>query len=429
MFPVLVLAAAALFGQQPSTASAATLDARKAEVSRLVRRLDAAQLAQREAAEQELIALGPAILAYLPAPDAAESAEVQQRLGRIRLVLQRRLAESSAQATVVTLQAKSMPLAAVLAEIARQTGNPLHDSRRQLGQTQDDPRISVHFVKTPFWQALDAALDQAGLDVYPYAQQGGLSLVARTSRDRRRARRAAYTGPFRIEPTGVDARRSLRDPASAALRLTLEVSWEPRIHPINIKQRLADLEAFDERGHPLLGGGERGELEASIQPLDTAKEFQLSLPLPPRDVRRIASLKGRLTALLPGREETFRFNDLAKARNVEQRVAGATVVLEGVRRNHQQWEVRILVRFDRAAGALESYRGWIFQNEAYLESPQGKPIRCGPPETTRQTDTEVGLAYSFNVPGSLDGYQFVYRTPVSIVATGFDYELRGIELP
>jgi hypothetical protein len=41
----------------------------------------------------------------------------------------------------------------------------------------------------------------------------------------------------------------------------------------------------------------------------------------------------------------------------------------------------------------------------------------------------MGLAYAFQVPGSLAGYTFVYRTPVSIVSAGFDYELRGIALP
>jgi hypothetical protein len=407
---------------QPLPAGQAALE--PAEVRRLVRRLDSAQLAQREAAEQALIALGPAVLEHLPATTAPASAEVQQRLGRIRLVLQRRQAESTAQPARVTLDAQAMPLAQMLAEICRQTGNPLLDTRAGVSA----PPLSVRFANTPFWEALDKTLDLAGADLYPYGQRG-LSLVARTNSDARRSGRAAYSGPLRIEPTSLDARRNLRHPAASTLRLTLEVCWEPRLHPINIKHRLADLEAFDEQGRRLTTGREPGELEASIQPSDVAKEFQLSLPLPPRSVRQIARLKGRLQALLPGREETFRFGDLGRAAHVEQRVAGVTVTLEGVRRDGEQHEVRILVRFDRTADALESYRGWIFHNEARLEDPQGKPLRPATFETTRQTDKEIGLAYVFQVSGPLDGYQFVYRTPVSILATTFDYELRGIDLP
>jgi len=416
------LVVALLVWAQPTPTGEAALQ--PTEVRRLVRRLDSAQLAQREAAEQALIALGPAVLEHLPAATASASAEVQQRLGRIRLVLERRLAESTAQPARVTLEVQAMPLDRVLAELSRQTGNRLVDTRVGVSAAP----ISVRFVNTPFWEALDQTLDLAGADLYPYGQRG-LSIIARTSLDARRVGRAAYCGPLRIEPTSVDARRNLRHAAASTLRLTLEVSWEPRIHPINIKHRLADLEAFDEHGQRLTTGREPGELEALIQPADMAKEFQLSLPLPPRSVRQIAVLKGRLQALLPGREEAFRFGDLGRAANVEQRVAGATVTLEGVRRSGSQHEVRILVRFDRTAGALESYRGWIFHNEARLEDPQGKPLRPATFETTRQTDKEMGLAYVFQVSGPLDGYQFVYRTPVSIVATTFDYELRGIDLP
>jgi hypothetical protein len=414
----------ALVGTQPAAADAPST-APQAEVRRLVRRLDSPQLAQREAAEQALIALGPAILDHLPAATAPASAEVQQRLGRIRLVLQRRLAESTAQPARVTYTARDVSLAQVLAELSRQTGNAIVDTR---GAGTAETRISVHFADTPFWEALDRTLDLAGADLYPYGQRG-LSIVARTSPEARQSGRAAYCGPLRIEATRIDARRNLRDPTSASLRLALEVSWEPRIHPINIRQRLADVEAIDEQGRRLTTGHAPGELEASIQPADMAKEFQLPLPLPPRSVRQIAVLRGRLQALLPGREETFRFGDLGRAANVAQRVAGVTVTLEGVRRQGDQQEIRILVRFDRTSGALESYRGWIFHNEARLEDPQGKPLRPTTFETTRQTDTEMGLAYLFVVPGTLEGYRFTYRTPVSIVATTFDYELHGIDLP
>lgn len=428
MLYCLLLEAAVLMGQGQSQPKAAAGVPRE-QVERLVRRLDAAQLAQREAAERELLDLGPGILDLLPGPAANVSAEVQQRLGRIRQVLKRRASESVAEASRVTLHAESLPLGKVLAEISRQTGNALHDHRARLGQPQEDPKVSVRFEKTPFWKALDEVLDQANLDVDPYGDRRAVVIVANTSPGARRSGRAAYSGPFRIEPTAVEARRSLRNPAAAALRLSLQVSWEPRARPIAIKQRLADLAAIDQNGRGLDTGGDEVELEAAIQATDTTKELQVSIPLPPREVRQIAKLNGRLTAMLPGHEETFRFDGLSKAANDSKQVAGATVVLEAVRRNHDLWEVRILVRFDRAGGALESHRGWIFQNEARLEGPQGKQVRPSTVETTRRTESEVGLAYLFEAPGSLEGYTFVYRTPVSVVSAGFDYRLGPIELP
>ena len=82
--------------------------------------------------------------------------------------------------------------------------------------------------------------------------------------------------------------------------------------------------------------------------------------------------------------ETFQFDNLLKAKNVEKRIAGVTVTLESVQQNNEAWEVRIRVKFDEAGDALASHRGWIFQNEAYLEGADGKPIAYDAFETTRQ---------------------------------------------
>ena len=53
------------------------------------------------------------------------------------------------------------------------------------------------------------------------------------------------------------------------------------------------------------------------------------------------------------------------------------------------------VRFDDAGDALASHRQWIFNNEAYLEGPDGKPIAYDSFETTAQGKNEVGMAYLF----------------------------------
>jgi hypothetical protein len=114
---------------------------------------------------------------------------------------------------------------------------------------------------------------------------------------------------------------------------------------------------------------------------------------------------------------------------VEKRIANTTVVLERARKNEAAWEVRIVVRFDQAAGALESHRGWVLQNQAYLVGPDGKPIPYGTMETTRQTDNEIGIAYLFNLDAPPDRLAFVYKSPGAILSTSFDFTLNGIALP
>ena len=426
MFASLLVAGCILLGQADTAAD----DALKTEVRRLVRQLDAAQLAERDAAEAKLIRLGPAILEHVPAVTERTPAEVQQRLARVRQQLQHAVAESFAEASTVTLQADAMPLSRVLAAIQEQTGNKIVDYRQRFGHEVTNPPLKVNFDKTPFWQTLDQVLDQAGLSVYPAGEERAVHVVRRGDKQPLRSQSVSYSGPMRFEPARVVARRELRvseESQGTALILTLEVAWEPRLSPISLKQAMADLAAMDESGSQLKLEDNRAELEVSATGKSSTVDLPLSFALPPRSVQQIAQLKGKLAAVLPGKIETFRFDDLKKAKNVQKRIAGVTVTLEQVQKNNELNEVRILVRYDDAGNALESHRGWIFQNDAYLEGADGKPIPYDTLETTRQTKDEVGVAYLFTqLPA---GAKFVYKTPGLIVTTALPYEVKGVKLP
>ncbi|MBN1590920.1 MAG: hypothetical protein JW888_15510, partial [Pirellulales bacterium] len=138
------------------------------EVRRLTRQLDAPQLERRNAAEAELIGLGPRILSLLPSPETRLSAEVEQRLARVRQKLEQQLAAAAVEASHVTLNNPHIKLSRLLIQIERQTGNRVIDARRQFGQQPSDPELAVDFDKTPFWKAVDRVLEQTGLTVYPF---------------------------------------------------------------------------------------------------------------------------------------------------------------------------------------------------------------------------------------------------------------------
>ena len=159
-------------------------------------------------------------------------------------------------------------------------------------------------------------------------------------------------------------------------------------------------------------------------------KLDLPLRLPSRDVRAIASLKGKLLAMIPGKIETFRFDKLAAAQ--ERRAAD--------RRRHGDAAKRSARTTRRGKCGCRSVSTtpatpwpriaqWIFNNEAYLEGPDGKPIAYDTYEVTEQDKNEVGIAYIFTTDPPLDKLTFVYKTPGTIVARGFDYELKNIELP
>jgi len=425
MFTGLMLIAWSLAGEPLPSAS----DDLKQEVRRLVHELDSDELAQRNAAEETLIGKGPAALDLLPAPTDRTSAEVRERLARVRQKLQQAAVESSVKPSLIMLDAESMPLSKVLSALEEQSGNKIVDYRERFGQPASDPALKVHFDKTPFWQALDQVLDQANLTVYPYADEPGLNIVGRALGQTLRVQNAVYAGPFRFEPTRLDAQRDLSNSKASVLRLTIEVAWEPRLKPISLAQRLTDVQAIDDRSGRLKVESEEAEIEVPVEGLKSAVELTLPFALPPREAKAIARVKGKITASIPGRIEEFRFDDLLKAKNVEKHLAGVTVTLEQVRRNNDAWEVFVRARFDEPGDALASHRGWIFRNEAYLEGADGKPIAYDTMETTLQTKNEVGVSYIFVLDKPPANMKFVYKTPGAIIGAGVEYELRDLKLP
>lgn len=403
----------------------------KIEVNHWVRQLNAPELSRRADAETKLLDLGPKILDLLPQYDdksPASEAQVRETVARIRDQLQRRAAEQSTAASVVTLKATGRPLSGILAELTRQTGNKFKDVRPQMGQEATNPKLTVDFSKTSFWQALDQTLDQAKLTVYPYAAKDELGIMASEPGAAPRVERASYAGPLRLEATQLLAQRNLAVAGPGSLKLTMQVAWEPRLRPITLQLPLASVKAVDDGGTAIAVENSEAELERPVDPTGSAVEFQLPLVNPPRTAKSIASIKGTLKALLPGKIETFEFTGVKDAKKVEQHRAGVTVTLDEVRQDGDAWEVRMRVRFDNAANALESFRAWVYNNEAYLNGPKGQ-IPNGGFETTEQSKNEVGVAYKFDLPDGPAGLTFVYKTPAMLTSAALPFEFKNLPLP
>lgn len=419
-----------LLGQAGSAPEPGAKDAALDEkVKKLVKQLDHDELVRRVAAEKELVELGPPALDLLPAITARTPAEVKDRLDRVRKALETAAVEAATRPTVVTLQGE-MSLSEALASLEKQTKNRIVDYREKQNQEKREIKIKVDIQKAPFWEAFDKVLDEAQMTVYNFGgEPHTLFVVARGDTDLPRSGRAGYGGLFRFEGTSIEAVRNLRNPAIRSLKLTVDASWEPRIAPIVLAQALDELQVVDDQGNPLEVDGREGKLEVAVQGDVSGTTFELPLVAPDRGVKKIARLKGKIMALVPGRVETYKFENLVKSKNVEQKRAGVTVILEQVHKNVEVHEVRIRVQFDKAANALESHRGWVYNNEAYLLDPKGEKIEYAGLETTRQETNEVGMAYKFVPEKDLTGHTFVYKTPAAIVKMPVEFELKDIELP
>jgi len=428
-----ILALSLLIGQAETKPAQATanpaVEQLAATVKRLVRQLDDESLAEREAAEKELIALGAPALNLLPAITARTPAEVKDRLGRVRRALEEASALAVTKSALVTLQGE-MTLSAALAALEKQSGNSIVDYREEFGQQTRDPQVKLDLKNVTFWAAFDQIADQAEIAPYNFsALQGKLAFVTRSEEESARVGRAKYQGLFRMEPTRVEAARDLRNPQNNFFQVFLDFGWEPRLQPILVSHVLSELKAVDENGKSLTSDEAQGESEITPEIDASSAELAVPLPLPDRSIKKIASIKGKIELLVPGRIESFEFADLDKAKAVEQRKASVTVYLDQVRKNQDVHEVRMRVKFDKAANALESHRTWIYNNPAYLLDPEGNQIDSAGMEATLQEEAEVGVAYQFVIDAGLKGYKFVYRTPSAIIKVPMEYEVQEIDLP
>ncbi len=407
------------------------------QIGRAISQLNDDRAAERDAAEKKLLELGGTsttqadrFLQALPKETEQMPVAVRERLSRIRKQVEDRAAKAATAATTITLTAKEMPLKAVIAAIEKQTGNRFIDNREQQGEQANskDARIDIDFKDEPFWTAVDQIFDQAKLGIYSYGGKDALSIVARDAADSPRHSRSAYNGPFRLDITDVQGERSRRQPQQSSLKLQLEVAWEPRLRPIAISQPAADLQATTDDGGKLTVSQPKANLDVEVPNGTQAAEITLPFDLPPRNVKRITVLHGKLHALVPGRQVKFRFDDLANAAGKTQRMGGVQVTVDDVRKNNEVWEMHMRLSLEEDNGALQSHRAWVFQNLSYMLDKDGKQIDNGGLETTRQTKNEVGVAYLFDVP-AIEGLSWVYETPAAIVDLPVEYEIKDIELP
>jgi hypothetical protein len=402
------------------------------QVSKLVSQLDSDRAAERDSSEKELLEIAGTttaqtdhFLASLPPDSDQMPLAVRDRLSRIRRQVEDRAAKGATNGTTITLDAKSMPLSEVFKAIENATGNKLIDNREE----QSDKPVTITLKNEPFWSGLDQILDQIGLGIYSYGGEEALSIVGRSGEEGPRIGQAAYRGPLRFEVLEVQAERGRRQPKQQSLKLKLEVAWEPRLRPIALSQPVADVEATTDSGEKLTIAQPDAVQDVEIPNGTQAAEIELPFELPSRDVKKIASLKGQLHALMPGRRAKFEFPDVTKAAGKSQRLGGVQVTLDDVRKNGAVWEIHMRFGLDEANGSLQSHRNWVFQNLSYLMDKDGKPIENAGFETTRQGPNEVGVAYLFDAPEGLEGLTWVYETPAAIVDLPVDYELKDIELP
>jgi hypothetical protein len=410
-----------------------------------VTQLDASTAQDRREAEQRLLAAGPAAAEFVPVILDHLSLDARERMQRIETQWSQMKVRVETEETTVKLQ-NVKTLGEALDAISLASG--VEFDLETAGLKIDKSRvIKPSAAPLGFWQAVDRVLDQADLDINFYAgDRNRLALVPRQPERASRADSAAYAGIYRLEPTIVTARRVLGDASQSGLNITMSISWQPNRTPIGLSVPIAGVAGKLDNGVDL-------EPQTSGESIDIAtsgelaeSQFYLPMQLPRRrfdlpaagegggdqvkdDANEIERLSGQITALLPGQRR--RFELLLSEVAAEQTHDAMTVKIESVRNIAPLHEVRIGVELFGAGRALESHRQWIFENEVFIQMPDGTRQDHLGYEVYRQTESGVGVGYLFDLGEMAPPPQtkLIYESPTSVRRNEVPFVLNGIPLP
>lgn len=416
---------------EPKTAQAETFEDAAAvteqSVRVMVRRLESDTIQERDAAEKQLVEMGPSVLPFLPAVTARTSGEMKVRLQRIRQALESIDVGAYFEASTVTLSG-TMQLAEALQQISEQTGNTI---RLQGEDAVSGIEVKLDFTHESFWNVIDALLLQGNLrvDTNVYGGVARELVLIPASREIRQATPAFSSGPFHVEVSSIQATQVFYSPLNGQLEVFLQVAWEPRFEPVfmQLPMRTITAEVSDERLLSAVNPQASPEIRTNYGGCSTQVELQLERP--DRSVQSLKKLSGEFVMAVPSARHKFEFQKFGNGERQVQKYGDLSVVLEGARRNGRNYQISLLVQFGDAQGALESFRGWILANQAYLLDAKRTRVNDIGTESRVAANNAVRVMYLFSVSGNPDDYTLVYESPASVTKQTVKYELCDIPLP
>lgn len=419
---------------------AASSPALEKTVNELLRELDAPLRSRREAAMQKLRALGPEVLPVIPPPELLPSAAVQEAMGKIRVELERQLAEKSILPSRVTLSGQRSH-AAWLVELHRQTGNRLGTERIPAAVLQQPLRVELSAV--PYWDAVETLLRSAKARVSDERERRQLALEPNGPRA---AGAATSSGAFRISSDGGTLRKAFVKSEGRLLRVSLDVFAEPRLRPLFLHYAGSEIIAATATGEELPPLSPEAKFEIALGEGGSHAALHLDFLTHSAQPSGPIDLRGRFWMTTAAAQEPIRFKNLQElqarpGRGVARRRGGVTVTVKRVEWSAlppvvepgkssagAELRVEVQVHYDVGGPAFESHRTWILHNAVFLETAGGEKIPLNGGSTTRQqADGAIVLEYRFlNVPRALAEYAFVYITPTLILDVPVDFRLNSV---
>jgi hypothetical protein len=395
----------------------------EADIRSALRRLESDEVAVRDAAEVELISMGAKILPRLPDITPRTSGELKGRLQRIRQALQKETIEDFFQPSLVSVQGE-LELGEVLKQLQQQSGNRME---LQGAAGVYSGKVTLDATEAPFWTVTSQVMKQAKLRINAFGSTDG-SLVLSPGRYES-AVEPYVSGPFYVEAVSVQTRKVFNSQLDGQLDFSFQLAWEPRLKPVFMQIPMSSVMAITADGQELKATTPLATLEIPLNLGGSSSQVDLQLEKPTRSAQKISKLSGELVIAVPGELHQYVFKRFGNGARQTEKYGDVTVTLEGARRNGAVYEIRVLASFGDARGALESFRGWILSNQAYLLDANDKRLENVGLQTYAVTPDSVGIAFLFQINNDPDSYRLVYESPAAITKQTLAYELNDIELP
>ena len=286
------------------------------DVSALIVQLDADDWRARDAAAEQLVAIGePVRPAMADAADHAASPEVRSRAAGVIAKLNQAAAE---RPTRVTLHMSNANPRDVFAELSKQAGVPMPVWPEQLWTPQfpgNVKAISVDADAKPFWDVMAQVCSMTG--VYPHTMggneadftlmQGGAANLS--------GPRSAVDPRFIVVAQSAERMRQVGYTANAFAGGSDNVQFclfvDPKVRVLSAAMAAKLTDATDEHGRSIAGPPQPGAGQ-QMNPFAHGHvfDFNATLSLPAGGYTRAAVLQGRVRVVVPTRVEHLVIEDV-----------------------------------------------------------------------------------------------------------------------
>lgn len=407
-----------------------------ADVAPWASQLGSGRLADRQAAEHELLRRGPAILPLLPEFERLTDPAVRDAVRRIREQLELQLASESLQATRVTWRG-SGALSEIAAQIESQTGNAVDVST--LSAEARAAWLDINWNDVAFWDAVGQLADRLGLQITMESTTPPLQRVSLRAPEAEgpawRPLAAVTSGPFRLEVTAVTQRAGFTAPGGEALwRIDLRWLAEPRLRPLYVELRDREIvvQAGDDRWQAFNPNATRQADFNATGAAEASLDYLWAGPSTPAKL----TISGPFAVELAAVPQELEFRPLTGPFPIIRRRGGTVAILGGVRKETvraaddaggpvRRAVVRILLRYPVGGPAFESHRLATWHRGASWRGPDGERMAVNDgQELTLEQDGAIAVEYRFRgIPENWDAGTLLYEAPLALRRTSQDFQL------